>query len=84
MNLYPESTTTQLEFNKVKTLLHNYCQTELAKNKVLELRIHKHIKYIETELNQTHEFKLIQQQSQYFPLDFLLNISKHIKNFREE
>jgi len=79
MNLYPESTTTQLEFNKVKTLLHNYCQTELAKNKVLELRIHKHIKYIETELNQTHEFKLIQQQSQYFPLDFLLNISKHIK-----
>lgn len=79
MNLYPESTPTQLEFNKVKTLLHNYCQTELAKNKVLELRIHKHVKYIETELNQTHEFKLIQQQSQYFPLDFLLNISRHIK-----
>ena len=79
MNLYPESTPTQLEFNKVKSLLLNYCNTEFAKNKVEDLRIHKHIKYIETELNQTHEYKLLHQQSQYFPLDFLLNISKNIK-----
>ncbi len=79
MLLYPQSTPTQLEFTKVKTLLHSYCQTEYAKNKAEQLRVHNHKKYIETELNQTHEFKLIQQQSQYFPLDFTLNISRHIK-----
>ena len=79
MNLYPQSTPTQLEFTKVKTLLFNYCNTEFAKEKAEQLRVHNHKKYIETELNQTHEFKLIQQQSQYFPLDFIINISRQIK-----
>ena len=79
MNLYPQSTPTQLEFTKVKTLLFNYCNTEFAKEKAEQLRVHNHKKYIETELNQTHEFKLIQQQSQYFQLDFIINISRQIK-----
>lgn len=79
MLLYPQSTSSQLEFDKIKSLLENYCQTEYAKQKVATLRIHTHKKYIETELNQTHEFKLIQQQSQYFPLDFTTNISRSIK-----
>ncbi len=79
MLLYPQSTPAQLEFDKVKSLLQAYCQTEYAKQKVENLRVHTHKKYIETELNQTHEFKLIQQQSQYFPLDFVLNISRSIK-----
>ena len=79
MLLYPQSTPTQLEFTKVKTLLHNHCNTEYAKDKVEQLRVHTHKKYIETELNQTNEFKLVTQQSQYFPLDFILNISRQIK-----
>ena len=79
MLLYPQSTPHQLEFDKIKSLLENYCQTEYAKQKVANLRIHTHKKYIETELNQTHEFKLIQQQSQYFPLDFTTNIFRSIK-----
>jgi len=79
MLLYPQSTPSQLEFDKIKSLLENYCQTEYAKQKVAALRIHTHKKYIETELNQAHEFKLIQQQSQYFPLDFTTNISRSIK-----
>ena len=79
MLLYPQSTPTQLEFTKVKNLLLNYCNTEFAKNTVEELRIHTHKKYIEAALNQTHEFKLVTQQSQYFPLDFVLNISRQIK-----
>lgn len=79
MNLYPLSTPVQLEFDKIKTLLHNYCQTEFARYKAQHLRIHTQRRYIETELNQSHEFKLIQQQSQHFPLDFTLNIQKEIK-----
>ena len=79
MLFYPQSTLEQLEFNKIKKLLHEFCQTEYAKNKVESLRVHTHLKYIVTELNQTNEFKLILQQSQYFPLDFILNISKIIQ-----
>ena len=35
--------------------------------------------YIELELRQTHEYKLLQQQGMYFPTDFTLNIQKDLK-----
>ena len=79
MRLYPESAAVQLEFDKVKTLLKEHCKTEYAKEKATQLRIHTKKEYIELELNQSHEFKLLLQQSQYFPNDFILNISKEIK-----
>lgn len=79
MNLYPQSAPQQLEFNKIKQLIVNYCTTDFAKQTAEHLRIHTHKKYIETELNQTHEFKLVLQQSLHFPIDFTLNISHHIK-----
>lgn len=79
MKLYPESATTQLEFDKVKTLLKEHCKTEYGKNKAEHLRRHTKREFIELELGQSHEFKLILQVGQYFPSDFTLNISKEIK-----
>lgn len=79
MNLYPHTTPSQLEFTKVKNLLLLFCNTDYAKNKAEQLRVHNHKKYIESELNQTHEFKLVIQQSLHFPVDFILNIQRQIK-----
>lgn len=79
MRLYPESALIQLEFDKVKALLKEHCKTEYAKEKSMQLRIHTRRDYIELELQQSHEFKLLLQQVQYFPNDFILNISKEIK-----
>src|SRR5205085_11774121 len=79
MRLYPESAAVQLEFEKVKTLLTEFCKTEYAKAKSAELRIHTKKEYIDLELNQSNEFKLLLEQSVYFPSDFTLNISKDIK-----
>ena len=79
MRLYPESAAVQLEFDKVKALLREHCKTEYAKEKAAELRIHTQRSYIELEMQQSHEYKLLLQQSQYFPNDFILNISKEIK-----
>jgi len=79
MKLYPESATVQLEFDKVKLLVEEHCKTAYAKNKAEHLRIHTKKEFIELELQQTHEYKLLLQQSQYFPNDFTLNISKDIK-----
>ncbi len=79
MRLYPESAVFQLEFDKVKALLVEYCRTEYAKAKSAELRIHTKKDYIDLELNQTHEFKLLLEQSVYFPSDFTQNISRDIK-----
>ena len=79
MRLYPESAANQLEFDKVKSLLVNHCKTVYAQAKAENLRIHTRKEYIETELRQTHEYKLLQQQGMYFPTDFTLNIQKDLK-----
>jgi DNA mismatch repair protein MutS2 len=79
MNLYPQSALTQLEFDKVKLLLYNFCETEFAKEKANDLRVHTHKLFIETQINQTHEYQLILQTAQYFPSDFTHHLAKEIK-----
>lgn len=79
MKLYPESADVQLEFTKVKALLVEHCKSEYAKEKAGNLRIHTKKDFIELELQQSNEYKLITQQSQYFPNDYVLNINREIK-----
>ena len=79
MKFFPESALVQLEYEKVKTLLAEYCRTEYAKAKAGNLRIHTKKEFIETELRQGYEYKLVIQTGQYFPNDFVLNVSREIK-----
>ena len=79
MKFFPESALVQLEYEKVKTLLGEYCRTEYAKAKAGNLRIHTKKEFIETELRQGYEYKLVIQTGQYFPNDFVLNVSREIK-----
>ena len=77
--MFPESAPVQLEFDKIMELLHAHCATEWAKSKALELRIHTHREYIERELRQTYEYKLLLDQGQYFPNDQVLNLNRELK-----
>lgn len=79
MRLYPESAATQLEVDKVKQLLDNYCKTAYSKKKAEGLRIHTKKSFIEKELSQTFEYKLILQNGLYFPGDYTKNIEKELK-----
>lgn len=79
MKLYPESAYLQLEFNKVKDLLANYCQTEHARSKAQELRIHTRKEFVETELRQTHEYRQLLSNGIYFPNDHILNLGRELK-----
>ncbi|MFT3911632.1 MAG: DNA mismatch repair protein MutS [Ferruginibacter sp.] len=79
MKFFPESTLHQLELDKIKELLATNCRTEYARSKALHLRIHTKKEFIEKELSQTNEFKVLLQSGQYFPNDFTVNISKEIK-----
>lgn len=79
MKLYPESAYIQLEFNKVKDLLANYCQTEHAHTKAANLRIHTRKEFIDTELRQSHEYRQLVTNSIYFPNDYILNLAKELK-----
>lgn len=79
MKLFPESAAVQLEFDKIKALLTEHCKSEYAKKKASDLRIHTRRDFIETELQQTNEFKLITQNNQYFPNDYITNLNKDLK-----
>lgn len=79
MKLFPESAAIQLEFDKVKLLLIQHCNSEFAKEKAQNLRIHTRIQFILDELNQTYEYKLLAQNHQYFPNDYVLNIARDLK-----
>ncbi|MDE3182646.1 MAG: DNA mismatch repair protein MutS [Bacteroidota bacterium] len=79
MKLFPESASQQLEFDKIKDLLTNHCRSEFARKKAQELRLHTQKRFIEPELLQTHEYKLLFQNHLYFPDDEVLNLSKELK-----
>jgi DNA mismatch repair protein MutS2 len=50
----------------------------MGKEWVQEMRIHTQLKYIQTDLSQTQEYKFIQQANQYFPSDFVIDIRKDV------
>lgn len=79
MKYFPESALVQLEFEKVKELLVAHCKTVYAKEKAGVLRIHTRKEFIELELQQSHEFALLLRNGQYFPNDYILNLSKELK-----
>lgn len=79
MKFFPESALAQLEFDKVKSLLGEQCKSEYAKNKVADLRIHTKLEFIQLDLQQSHEYRLLLQQGQYFPNDYVLNLSREIR-----
>jgi DNA mismatch repair protein MutS2 len=79
MKLFPESAPIQLEFDKVKALLTDHCKSEYGKYKAHNLRIHTRLEFIDVELRQTFEYKQIIQNTQYFPLDYVLNLNKELR-----
>ena len=70
IRFFPESALVQLEFEKIRNLLSGYCQTKYASEKAASLRVHTRKEYIEMELRQSHEYKLLLQNNK-----FLLDIT---------
>src|SRR5580698_2815877 len=79
MKIFPESALVQLEFDKVKALLAEHCNTEYARDRAADLRIHTQKNFIDLELQQSNEFKLLLQNGQYFPNDDTLNLARELK-----
>src|SRR6185503_5837052 len=79
MKLYPESAHIQLEFDKIKNLLAEHCQSEFARNKAQHLRIHTVREFIDTELKQSHEYSQLLKNGIYFPNDYILNLAGELK-----
>ncbi|RPD39293.1 endonuclease MutS2 [Chitinophaga barathri] len=79
MKYFPESALVQLEFDKVRTLLQEHCKTELGKQMAEELRLHTHIDYVRTALQQAHEYKQLVLIQVHFPNDYVLNLKQELR-----
>jgi DNA mismatch repair protein MutS2 len=76
---FPESALGQLEFDKIRALLAEKCKSAYAREKAASLWIHTRLEFIQVELQRTSEFKLLLEQSQFFPNEDSLNLSREIK-----
>ncbi len=79
MKFFPESALVQLEYDKIKELLKEQCQSAFAKTKADELRIHTKKEFIAHKLRQSEEFKQMLAAGQYFPNDYILNLLGELK-----
>ncbi len=79
MKFFPENTLQQLEFDKIKDLIIVHSKNDYAKNRIEQLRIHTKKDFIEQDLFQTNEFKIILDSGVYFPNDFNHNINRELK-----
>jgi DNA mismatch repair protein MutS2 len=79
MRIFPESALVQLEFDKIKALLAGHCNTEYARARAEDLRIHTRREYIVLQLQQTHEFRQLMQSGQHFPNDYTLSLARELK-----
>lgn len=79
LKLFPQSADLQLEFDKVKQIVTDYCASQLGKQRAGEMRIHTRKDFIETELSQTNEYLLLIRSGQYFPNNHTLNLSRELK-----
>jgi DNA mismatch repair protein MutS2 len=79
MKYFPDSALQQLEFDKVQALLQEHCKTELGKQMAAELRLHTHIDYVKTALQQAHEYKQLTLLQEHFPNDYILNLKNELR-----
>ena len=79
MKFFPESALVQLEYDKIKGLLKEQCDSEFGKSRAEDLRIHTKKEFIDHELKQSDEFKQLLEASQYFPNDYILNLTIELK-----
>ena len=68
-----------LEFNKVKDILRTYCQTELGKSLIDELRVLTIPKQIRYRLNESNEALTIIRALDTAPLGGAMDISELVK-----
>lgn len=79
IQLYPERAAEALEFDKIRLMLHKKCRTDAAHERVDSLRFHTKLEYIEKELKETHDYKMLLGGSESFPNDFTTNLQRELK-----
>ena len=82
--IYPQNLEEKIGFNEIRRLLKGHCLSVLGKEKVEELAFSDDHSLIMTWLEQTREFRLLQEKEEDFPLQYFFDVRESVARLRIE
>ena len=82
--IYPSNFESKIQFSEIRTLLKDYCLSQLGKDKVDAMAFGNDAELINTALRQTREFRRMQEETDDFPLQYFFDMRASIKRIRIE
>ena len=82
--IYPKNFETKIGFDEICTLLKAQCLSTLGKEKVDEITFSDDAVTINEWLQQTREFRRLQQETENFPLNYFFDVRESITRIRLE
>ena len=79
MKLFPQSADVQLEFDRIRQIVHDHCLSPMGKARAGSMRIHTRKDLIDKELSQSNEYLMLLQSGQYFPNEQSVNLTRELK-----
>ncbi len=82
--IYPKNFEAKIGFDEIRTLLKAQCLSTLGKEKVDEIIFSDDAEVINEWLQQTREFRRLQQEAENFPLNYFFDVRESITRIRLE
>ena len=82
--IYPKNFETKIGFDEIRTLLKAQCLSTLGKEKVDEIAFSDDAETINEWLQQTREFRRLQEEAENFPLNYFFDVRESITRIRLE
>ena len=82
--IYPRNFEEKIGFNEIRTILKGKCMSSLGKEKVDEMAFTQEVGVIRELLQQTKEFRLLQEEHDDFPLNYFFDVRESVARLRLE
>ena len=82
--IYPNNFEEKIGFKEIRTLLKEKCLSTLGKEKVEEMAFSCEVPYIQEQLQQTKEFRRLQEEHDDFPLNYFFDVREGVARLRLE
>ena len=82
--IYPKNFEAKIGFDEIRTMLKTQCLSTLGKEKVDEITFSDDAVTINEWLQQTREFRRLQQETENFPLNYFFDVRESITRIRLE
>ncbi len=82
--IYPRNFEEKIGFHEIRALLKGRCMSSLGKERVDEMAFTREVDVIRELLQQTKEFRLLQNEHDDFPLNFFFDVRESVARLRLE